>query len=351
MMTGGEMKTRLRALPSTVAVVLVGLRLLACSAERPPAADYTPPQVERDGSTSPDMPSDDAGVDASSRDAADDDAAACPPVEEPTPAPPQGLCLPTSVWTGPTKLPFSLGGELLAAITPDERTLAVYRVSGPSGELSVFDRDDDGVSFAEPKLVEPGTPVRPSRAALSPDGLSLVLLGADWRSFVIMERASRTESFVPSDDASPAAAAFAKLNAEGAALGPDDAFDDPTFGADGKSFLYSVLPGGGRTLRISSKDAQGVWQVGSPLDDCELQSYGDGKSRRPSGLSADGRTLFYFDEVRNMARAAFRGAPTGLFTSFVDLGQRIAPQPNATCERLYSSRLEGGATDVVRESR
>ena len=174
-----------------------------------------------------------------------------------------------------------------------------------------------------------------SRAALSPDGLRLVLLGADWRSFVVMERTSRTDSFMPSDESSPAGSAFAKLNAAGAALGPDEAYDDPVFGADGETFLCSVVPGGGQALRVSTSDTQGVWQVGTALDDCELQSLGQGMSRRPTGLTADGRTLFYFDEVRGIARAAFRGTSSGAFTSV----RRPRCPPRSAGERRLRAAL------------
>lgn len=337
-----------RTLSSTVAA-LAALRLLACSSERPEVlAGYTPPDVTADAAPAPPGTLD-GGADAASTDA---EPTGCPPPDVRTgEPPPPGLCLPSTVWSQPTVLPFSSGTDVLTSMTPDERTVAVLRASGPAGVLNVFDRDDVDSPFAEPTLIVSDVPVRPARAALSPDGLRLVLLGGDWRSFVVLERASRSEPFEPSDDASPAKGAFATLNAEGAALGPDEAFDDPVFGADGASFLYSVLPGGGRTLRVSVADTHGVWQVGTPVDDCELRSLGEGKSRRPTGLTADGRTLFYIDEVRGIARAAFRDAARGPFTEFIDLGARLAPQVSAGCERLYSSRLDGVVTDVLYESR
>lgn len=346
-------KMRRHALAKAAAIAVVSLRLLACSSERPRISDQPPPNVAPNDTDTPDESTDGGETDGHDARAIDAEELGCPPPDAgPGPTPPEGLCLPATAWTEPTALPFSLGAELLVSITPDERSIAVHRVSGPSGELYVFDREDDEAdTFAEGKRIEPDVPVRTSRAALSPDGLRLVLLADDWHSFVVMERPSRTDSFVPSDESSPARSAFAKLNAAGASLDPAEAFDDPVFGADGKSFLYSVIPDEGHTLRISTKDMAGVWEVGTPLDDCELQSLGEGLSRRPTGLSADGRTLFYFDEARGIARAAFRGAASGVFTSFVDLGARISPQPSADCTRLYSSRIDGGASDVIRESR
>jgi hypothetical protein len=36
---------------------------------------------------------------------------------------------------------------------------------------------------------------------------------------------------------------------------------------------------------------------------------------------------------------------------FVDLGARLSVQANAGCDRIYFSRLEGGVSEIVRESR
>jgi hypothetical protein len=65
--------------------------------------------------------------------------------------------------------------------------------------------------------------------------------------------------------------------------------------------------------------------------------------RVPTGISADGLTLYYSDFVRNVSRAAWREVANGPFVWFTDLGTRGRPQPNQSCSRLYFSAATGPA--------
>ena len=59
--------------------------------------------------------------------------------------------------------------------------------------------------------------------------------------------------------------------------------------------------------------------------------------RRPTGISSDEQTLFVWDEVVGMERAAWIDQSTGAFDVFVDLGTRSMAAPESTCSRLYYS--------------
>jgi hypothetical protein len=61
----------------------------------------------------------------------------------------------------------------------------------------------------------------------------------------------------------------------------------------------------------------------------------------PHGISADGLTLFFFDGARGKARAAFRLSLAADFRWYEELANMAAPQPNATCDRLYFSPTGG----------
>jgi hypothetical protein len=70
-----------------------------------------------------------------------------------------------------------------------------------------------------------------------------------------------------------------------------------------------AIGGGAGTLYSSSRATRDPWPVGQAFSECELQSH-DLALRHPTGVSSDGLTLFYFDGVRGVARAASR-APRG----------------------------------------
>ena len=57
--------------------------------------------------------------------------------------------------------------------------------------------------------------------------------------------------------------------------------------------------------------------------------------RRPTGISSDRLTLFFYDEVASIERAIWRTTATGTFTQAEDVGPLLYAQPNAACTRLY----------------
>jgi hypothetical protein len=145
---------------------------------------------------------------------------------------------------------------------------------------------------------------------------------------------------------------FARLNAALAELPADRQIDDPVWSKDGVEFLFSETSLDGATMHVATRTGSGAFSAGAARNDCELASHGVGASRRPTAMSADGLTLFYFDEARNRERAAFRAKRQAPFSVFVDLGERAAAQPNASCDALWSVRAtSAGSSEIVRETR
>jgi hypothetical protein len=255
----------------------------------------------------------------------------------PTPGP--SVCNETASWVGATPVSgVSTGaGETLLSITSDELDLAFLR----AGALYVAHRAQATGNFA------PGVPITlPSGwsatqgAALSADGKRLILVSADQTLLGELTRATRDEAFSGAVDQS----AYATVNQNAVETG--DIYASPTVSPDDlELFFNSAFQGGASTVVVSTRSAGQVWssptRVSSELD-------GQDTARcLPTGVSADERTLFYFNEMSMMQEARWRDEPdlTSPLYDMVDLGARRGAQPNAACDHLYSDT----ATDVVVE--
>ncbi|HVR21385.1 MAG TPA: hypothetical protein VMS65_16845, partial [Polyangiaceae bacterium] len=116
---------------------------------------------------------------------------------------------------------------------------------------------------------------------------------------------------------------------------------------DDRTLYYLVSDGqSDQPLHVSRRAGSGPWPVGTRVEACEFQTH-DGRVRKPTGVSADGLTLFFDDPVRGQARAAFRETASGPFVWFVDLGTRPRSQPNTACDRLYFTEQSGPAYAVA----
>jgi len=79
-----------------------------------------------------------------------------------------------------------------------------------------------------------------------------------------------------------------------------------------------------------------AWDVGPTFMDTALTSASATQERRPTGASADRRTLFFFDEVAGHERAAWRtSAKADAFSFFADLPSDPEAAPTADCMTLY----------------
>jgi hypothetical protein len=158
----------------------------------------------------------------------------------------------------------------------------------------------------------------------------MVAIRDDRAAFLGFERSGRSAPWVSSSGLE-----FTQVRAvfEGGAL-----VSEPVLSGDKSSFMFLVTrPGQASALYEATWDAmQHSWGLPAQVLNPELQSTNDGKRRRPTGISADGRTLFYFDEVTHLERAAWRDSPTAAFGLFKDVGSAFAEAvPNLRCDTLY----------------
>src|SRR5207244_11043096 len=119
------------------------------------------------------------------------------------------------------------------------------------------------------------------------------------------------------------------------------------FGADDKTLYYTVGGSDERhALHVSIRSGADPWPVGEAIQACELDTH-DNYGRYPTGVSSDGKTLFFYDSWPGKARAAWRSTSQGPFTWFRDIGNWYAVQPNAACDRLYYSAADPAASIVA----
>jgi len=348
------------------AVVLAGV-LVGCSSQSPGAGGPLGPSQGGNDAASGDA----AGSDAAREDASAADAggaqldssgdgpgdAASPPdagtftdtgrdVDFVLPTP---VCDPTVTWGAGAVLGLSTAGDdQLVSVTPDEQTIAWVVTQGAS--RTIYWADSSGGSFGTPQTID-ATPFANERAALSPDGLRLEVVNAGGQGFSELTRSAVGGSF-----GAPAVGAFSNLNAQGA-LAAGESYGDPIVSSDDRTFYYSRY-GGGRTAtvfqtgRIFSTDPWSTaTTAASSAAALMAQGAADGglQRRRPTGISADELTLFYWDEVTSIERAAWIGM-SGDFQTFVDLGSRSGAEPNAACTTLYYSAQGTSSIDLFKAS-
>jgi len=255
----------------------------------------------------------------------------CPP--EPTSGTPPAstpICDIDTVWgVGERVSVPTTGNDVLVSVTPDELSISWASVDVFSTVFFVADRATAAVDFGAPMEIVDPLVTEDSQLALSPDGLRLVLVvGA---RFLEATRVQRGDTFGTADEGG-----FSLVNAaadmDGTSLG------DPVISPDDLTLYYSARGVSDDTLRVSSRTGSEPWPVGRPLGECEFKAH-PGGGRIPTAVSSDGLTLFYFDNPRNVMRAAFRPALDWPFLEFVDLPGRYSAQPNGACDQLYYSGM------------
>jgi hypothetical protein len=215
-------------------------------------------------------------------------------------------------------------GDQLIGITPDELTIVWFDARGSVGTYRLADRAASSAAFEPAVALDLGDVI-----ALSPDGLRLASLSSDQSVLVEYVRPARSEAFGAGKDG-----AFSLLNAD--VLSKGYRVLDALIAPDDETLYYNIYTGQDLeySLHVSSRSGAVPWPVGVPIQACELKSFGS-LVRHPTGASADGLTLFFYDPARNTARAGFRRTVGGPFVWFTDLGSRYQATPNQSCDRLY----------------
>ena len=363
-MTGGE-----RAAISTKVALAVMASLggwIACSSARPSPLGSTGGSTDA-GSTDTSTPHD-AGAEAGGQDAAgtegghdaqaDGAGDAVAPVDGSDsgpgpdagdgggiPPPPVAVCSATATWGAGVLLSVSTTfDDELDAITPDELTIAWTAGTATTPTIEYADRAASGDAFGTPQTVAAGS-FSTARAALSHDGLRLVVVNADGQGFSELTRASRSP---PGNTfGAPSVGSYTNLDAPGA-LAAGESYGDPVLSADDNAFYYSVYGGGltatiYRTARLLPGDA---WPAGAALAGSSGLDAQGSLRRQPTGISSDEQTLFFWDQVMGTERAAFVDSSTGAFDVFVDLGTRAMAAPSTSCASLYYSAQGQSSVDL-----
>lgn len=261
---------------------------------------------------------------------------------------PESVCLTTATWAPGVALSITATAPiLLGGVTPDEKTIAW--VTGPEGSAVVHyaDRTDLKVPFDTPSTLQaPPSGAALDRVALSPDGLRIGVVRADRHAFVEYTRGHRGDAFSEAGSGT-----FALINATGASFSKATSFGDPVIAADDQSLVYSIYGRGDKvTIQYSARLFSGdPWAVASSLGGAALEAQGTLR-RRPTGISSDLRTLFFWDDVSATERAGFRSDWLADFTAFVDLGTLTGAIPNAACDALYYA-CGVSETDLFRANR
>jgi hypothetical protein len=212
----------------------------------------------------------------------------------------------------------------LISVSPDELSIA-WSAFGSSSELYfIADRESIEEPFAAPIRIETSGSV----VGMSPDGLRVVTLSSDQRTYAEASRSGRHLAF-----GAETPDTFALLNMEAAS--ESLRYADGVVAADDQTLLYNAMSEAGAwRLLISNRDADEAWPVGEPVPGCEFEAHG-ALVRRPTGIAADGLTLFFFDPDRGAARAAWRTSADEPFTFFRDLPGVGLAAPTALCDKLY----------------
>jgi hypothetical protein len=231
--------------------------------------------------------------------------------------------------------------DTLGAITPDERTMVFFKGAAGVATLLVADRASADAAWSTPvEIPASAGPFALDRVALESNGLVLGVLRADRTGFLEFRRATRSDAFAPGT-----VGTFANLS-QGLPAGGTIA--DPVIGESDATMFFSLVgPGITATMQTAIRfNPTAVWPSRSPVNADQLAANGTSR-KRPTGLSGDGRTLFYWDEALSLTRRAVRGpGALAVFESFTDVGPQQAVQPVASCKRIYYSATGASSLDL-----
>jgi hypothetical protein len=261
------------------------------------------------------------------------------------PPPPGALCSTTPTWGAGTLLSISTASDdELDSVTPDELTIAWTSGTGGAAVVEYADRASTTDPFSAPQTLAAGQ-FTTDRVALSQDGLRLVAVSSDGQGFSELTRTSR---LAPGNTFGVAGmGTYANLDATGA-LTAGQSYGDPVLSADDRAFYYSVYGNGAtatvfRTARLFAGDS---WPAGAAVASSSGLAAQGALRRRPTGISSDEQTLFFWDEVMTMERAAWIDESTGSFDVFANLGTMAMAAPNTACTELYFSSAGASSIDL-----
>ena len=261
--------------------------------------------------------------------------------DAPSPVPEGGvLCNVQETWGAPTSVLTTAAADqtVFGAVTPDELTVAWASSTGGVVTAWYADRASVSDSFGTPQaLASTFGSLSLDRVSLSGDGLRIVGVSAAGTSFVAAKRSARPGTFDTDDHAE-----FAGLAPEGVT----NTYATPLLSSNDDTFLYLVVSS--TSDHVVYQSAGGPpWSPGAYLSPTQLERVGT-QYRRPSGLSADALTLFYWDETSGSEFIAFRQSPSQDFSVFASIGPLTNAVPVTSCSRIYYSvPANGGPAGAI----
>jgi len=247
-------------------------------------------------------------------------------------------CNPGMQWGAGTKLPISTGqADLFGAVTPDELTIAWMTTAGA---VLYADRNAATDPFGAPQTLTAGVAL--DRVALSPDGLTLIVVTTNRIALAQVTRGSRGNAFSSTLDLVPFASLDPLATEGDAGTSPSHGFfADPMLSADGQFLYYSQYGVSTLTMCESYRKTGDTspWGQGRNLLESQLGAPDTTGARMiPTGMSSDDLTLFYWDGVAKTEKAAFRdnALSNNTFKQFLTLGATYRnAAPVGTCGRIY----------------
>lgn len=244
---------------------------------------------------------------------------------EPAPEP---ICARAAHFGPGERLPLSgSGDELFESVTPDGLVL----VFASAGHFYVAERADDSAAFDAAVEVAAGLDF--GTLGVSSDGLRLVGDGA--AGFAELTRSALGEPFGGTPDDS----AFLAFNAAVHGNPTNEVAVEPLLAEGDTLLVYSFVSPSTQGPRptLFASEWLGSFTLGSALPGRE-RLWADGQERRvATGLSSDGLTLYYRDEVAGEFRRAWRQSSTADFDAFEPLGELARAAPDGACRHLYYS--------------
>jgi hypothetical protein len=206
------------------------------------------------------------------------------------------------------------------------------------------ERSSTSASFGAPQTLDSSFgPFPPDHVSLRGDGLQLLFASADHSHIYEVGRTAYGTPFNNLD--TPVNFPSVNPSSEGGGTSPGlGPFASPTASGNFNVALSFIQ---GTAGLVFSQDELSVWTT--PLYPSSLSpgvGYGNQFNFTPTGWSADGRTLFYWDSAFNATHAAWRGAYYDLtFETAITVGGQQYAVPSSDCTQLYYS-APGSAGDL-----
>jgi hypothetical protein len=243
-----------------------------------------------------------------------------------------GVCDPEMKLGEPQAQDVGVSGATLLAMSSDELSVVFTTGADETLALHVGDRASVEADFSVQTVSLPVGYAASQGVALSGDARKLVVVRDDGSGFAELSRDARPGSFGDQPDETR----FAKINGLRPMSGESVGW--PVLSSDGQA-LYFVSYFGQARVKQSALEA-GEFSIGEPIDEFTLGG-ALGEHKLLSGISADQRAIFFFDQATSHAMALFRSRPDAPFYEPLDLGERQGATPNQDCSRIYSSTGSG----------